>query len=150
MINLRSKDPADRVLKKLLVTNEYRNNVRPRSRLKLLLFNNFSHEVSVLCFFSYAVLITVLFGNNWREPILVKFRPIINQILEVSEVNQKIDIKMWFLHEWFDERLVWNPLEYGNITVLHIPADKVRTFSTFRVRSIKALVTRVVSIVLQN
>ena len=86
--------------------------------------------------FNYAVLITVLFGNNWREPILVKFRPIINQILEVSEVNQKIDIKMWFLHEWFDERLVWNPLEYGNITVLHIPADKVRTFSIFRVRPI--------------
>ena len=98
-------------------------------------------------FFSYAALITVLFGNNWREPILVKFRPIINQILEVSEVNQKIDIKMWFLHEWFDERLVWNPLEYGNITVLHIPADKVRTFSTFRVRSIKGLVTEVASIV---
>ena len=86
--------------------------------------------------FNYAVLITVLFGNNWREPILVKFRPIINQILEVSEVNQKIDIKMWFLHEWFDERLVWNPLEYGNITVLHIPADKVRRFSIFRVRPI--------------
>ena len=43
---------------------------------------------------------------------------------------------MWFLHEWFDERLVWNPLEYGNITVLHIPADKVRTFSIFRVRPI--------------
>ena len=101
-------------------------------------------------FFSYAVLITVLFGNNWREPILVKFRPIINQILEVSEVNQKIDIKMWFLHEWFDERLVWNPLEYGNITVLHIPADKVRTFSTFRVRSIKGLITEVASIVTKH
>lgn len=66
-----------------------------------------------------------MLGSNWKEPVLVKFRPIINQILEVSEVNQKIDIKMWFLHEWFDERLVWDPREYGNITVLHIPADKL-------------------------
>ena len=72
-----------------------------------------------------------MFGGNWKDPILVKFRPIINQILEVSEVNQKIDIKMWFLHEWFDERLIWDPREYGNITVLHIPADKVSFFRIY-------------------
>ena len=71
------------------------------------------------------VVISSLFGGNWSQAVNVKFRPIINQILEVSEVNQKIDIKMWFLHEWTDERLIWNPADYGNITILHIPADKV-------------------------
>ena len=74
------------------------------------------------------VVISSLFGGNWSQAVNVKFRPIINQILEVSEVNQKIDIKMWFLHEWTDERLIWNPADYGNITILHIPADKVSSF----------------------
>ena len=70
-----------------------------------------------------------MFGGDWTQPVNVKFRPIINQILEVSEVNQKIEIKMWFLHEWNDQRLIWDPKEYGNISVLHIPADKVRARS---------------------
>lgn len=43
----------------------------------------------------------------------------------MSEVNQKIDIKLWFLHEWIDKRLVWDPNEYGGIKFLHIPADKL-------------------------
>ena len=51
--------------------------------------------------------------------MFVKFRPIINQILDVSEVNQKIDIKLWFLHEWIDERLVWDPNEFGGIKELN-------------------------------
>lgn len=38
-----------------------------------------------------------------------------NQILTVNEVKQKIDIKFWFLHEWFDPRLVWNPVMYEGI-----------------------------------
>ena len=38
-----------------------------------------------------------------------------NQILAVNEVKQKIDIKFWFLHEWTDERLVWDPDQYGGI-----------------------------------
>ena len=38
-----------------------------------------------------------------------------NQILTVNEVKQKIDIKFWFLHEWFDPRLVWNPEMYEGI-----------------------------------
>ena len=40
-------------------------------------------------------------------------------------MNQKIDIKLWFLHEWEDKRLVWDPAEYGKIQFLHIPADKL-------------------------
>ena len=35
-----------------------------------------------------------------------------NQILTVNEVKQKIDIKFWFLHEWFDPRLIWEPGMY--------------------------------------
>jgi len=45
--------------------------------------------------------------------------------LAVSEVNQKIDIKLWYLHEWQDDRLSWNPAEYGNIKYLHIPSDNL-------------------------
>ena len=61
---------------------------------------------------------------DWERSVLVKFRPIINQILAVSEVNQKIDIKLWFLHEWSDQRLIWNPEDFAGIKFLHIPADQ--------------------------
>ena len=45
--------------------------------------------------------------------------------MAVSEVNQKIDIKLWYLHEWQDDRLAWDPAEYGNIKYLHIPSDNL-------------------------
>ena len=83
--------PAERLKKKLFVTNNYNSNIRPE--------------------------------KNHTKPVVVKFRPILNEIINVNEVAQKIDIKFWFHHEWIDERLSWDPKDYGNVATLHVPQD---------------------------
>lgn len=67
----------------------------------------------------FKVLIKIL---RLTELILITFKSL---CLAVSEVNQKVDIKLWYLHEWQDDRLSWDPAEYGNIKYLHIPSDNL-------------------------
>ena len=83
----------------------------PAERLKKKLFetNNYNSNIRP--------------QKNHTEPVLVKFRPILNEIINVNEVAQKIDIKFWFHHEWIDERLSWDPKDYGNVATLHVPQD---------------------------
>ena len=83
----------------------------PAERLKKKLFetNNYNSNIRP--------------QKNHTEPVLVKFRPILNEIINVNEVAQKIDIKFWFHHEWVDERLSWDPKDYGNVATLHVPQD---------------------------
>ncbi|CBY12093.1 unnamed protein product [Oikopleura dioica] len=83
----------------------------PAERLKKKLFetNNYNSNIRP--------------QKNHTEPVLVKFRPILNEIINVNEVAQKLDIKFWFHHEWIDERLSWDPKDYGNVATLHVPQD---------------------------
>jgi len=83
----------------------------PAERLKKKLFetNNYNSNIRP--------------QKNHTEHVLVKFRPILNEIINVNEVAQKLDIKFWFHHEWIDERLSWDPKDYGNVATLHVPQD---------------------------
>ena len=55
----------------------------------------------------------------------VKFKIAIDQLIEVNEVKQRIILKTWFIHEWHDSRLKWNPKDYEGIQKVHIDADKL-------------------------
>ena len=36
-----------------------------------------------------------------------------------------LDLKLWLRIMWKDERLAWNPEEYGGVKQLNVPSDKV-------------------------
>jgi len=59
--------------------------------------------------------------------VITAFEPEHKQKIQVgeklfqSEVDQKIETKMWLLHVWNDPRLTWNPEEYEGLEYVHLP-----------------------------
>lgn len=49
----------------------------------------------------------------------------IHQILNLMERDQIIILNTWINQNWKDARLVWNPSDYGNLTSIIIPSDKL-------------------------
>lgn len=58
-------------------------------------------------------------------PINVTFAFSLTQIIDVDERNQIITTNAWVRQEWFDYKMVWNPLNYDNVTKIHIPHKKL-------------------------
>ncbi|XP_071493943.1 neuronal acetylcholine receptor subunit alpha-10-like [Diadema antillarum] len=81
-------------------------------------------------------LVEDLFINNKYSRIV---RPVLNesytvnvtleldlgQINLVNEKFQTLSTMVWLTQRWRDEYLMWDPLEYNNLTVLRIPASKI-------------------------
>lgn len=42
-----------------------------------------------------------------------------------DEKNQVLTTNVWFDHEWQDELLIWDPDNFGGISKLRIPCDKI-------------------------
>lgn len=57
------------------------------------------------------------------DSVEIKFALNLNQIITLIEQEQIIVINTFIDHEWIDERLSWDPTEYGNITLLRINSD---------------------------
>ena len=49
----------------------------------------------------------------------------LRHIFDVDEKNQVITTLVSLDQEWFDELLIWDPIEYGNITQIRIPSDEI-------------------------
>ncbi|KAI0988656.1 hypothetical protein GJ496_002250 [Pomphorhynchus laevis] len=47
------------------------------------------------------------------------------QILAINEKDQYMMTTILMHQEWKDELLLWDPLDYDNITMLHIPIDRI-------------------------
>ncbi|CAF1025375.1 unnamed protein product [Rotaria sp. Silwood1] len=47
------------------------------------------------------------------------------QLIDVDEKNQIITTNQWLTMSWLDPKLTWNPLEWENISLLHIKYDKI-------------------------
>ncbi|CAI5441217.1 unnamed protein product [Caenorhabditis angaria] len=58
---------------------------------------------------------------NHHKPIEVKFRLLLQQLVDVDEKNQLITLVAWIQYKWSDYKWKWDPEEYGNITKLQIP-----------------------------
>ena len=74
------------------------------------------------------VLLSKLFQNYIRTmrpstPVKVKFALQLNQIVNVIEKDQIVELNTFIDHEWIDERLKWDPAEYGNISLLRINVE---------------------------
>uniref|UniRef100_A0A1I8IYK0 alpha-1,2-Mannosidase n=2 Tax=Macrostomum lignano TaxID=282301 RepID=A0A1I8IYK0_9PLAT len=47
------------------------------------------------------------------------------QLIDVDEKNQIITTNVWVEQEWRDANLVWDPADYGGVSRLYIPSDKL-------------------------
>ncbi len=73
-------------------------------------------------------LLSKLFQNYIKTmrpstPVQVKFALQLNQIVNVIEKDQIVELNTFIDHEWIDERLKWDPAEYGNISLLRIDVE---------------------------
>lgn len=57
------------------------------------------------------------------DSVEVKFALNLNQIITLIEQDQIIVLNVFLDHEWKDERLCWNPVDYNNISLLRISSD---------------------------
>ena len=63
--------------------------------------------------------------------IEVKFALNLNQLVNLIEKEQIIILNVFLDHEWIDNRLIWNPAEYNNISILRVSSEMVWTPDTF-------------------
>lgn len=63
--------------------------------------------------------------KNSSDPVVVRLGITLTQIFDLDEKNQVLTTNVWLDQEWLDEYLVWNPSDYGNLTKLRIPCDKI-------------------------
>ncbi|KAI3379527.1 hypothetical protein SNEBB_000153, partial [Seison nebaliae] len=63
--------------------------------------------------------------RNATRPVVVEFAFTLVQIIDVDERNQILTTNVWLESNWKEERLIWNPTDYGNIKKLCIPAQKL-------------------------
>uniref|UniRef100_A0A914W783 Uncharacterized protein n=1 Tax=Plectus sambesii TaxID=2011161 RepID=A0A914W783_9BILA len=62
---------------------------------------------------------------NHSSPLNVTFGFSLTQIIDVDERNQILTTNTWVNQNWVDYKLRWDPKEYGNITVMHIPHQRL-------------------------
>ncbi|CAF0757373.1 unnamed protein product [Adineta ricciae] len=63
--------------------------------------------------------------------VIVDIRFVFNQIVSMVEKEQIIVSNCFVDQKWTDSRLVWNPLEYKNVTWIRLPATSVWYPDTF-------------------
>lgn len=69
------------------------------------------------------------YNKNIRptEKIVVGISVNIFEIVSLIEKEQVIVLNMMVSQFWNDTRLAWNPLDFGNVTKLFVPSDKLWT-----------------------
>lgn len=63
--------------------------------------------------------------NISSPPVTVDFGVAMILLINVDEKNQILQTNVWLTMKWNDFQLRWNPVDYGNITNLHVPSDRV-------------------------
>lgn len=63
--------------------------------------------------------------KNSSEPVIIRLGITLTQIFDLDEKNQVLTTIVWLDQEWFDEYLVWDPLEFGNFSNLRLPCHKI-------------------------
>ncbi len=54
------------------------------------------------------------------DTVEIKFSLYLNQIITLIEQEQIIVLNVFLDHEWSDNRLMWDPEEFSNISLLRI------------------------------
>ncbi|XP_055329446.1 neuronal acetylcholine receptor subunit alpha-10-like isoform X2 [Paramacrobiotus metropolitanus] len=62
---------------------------------------------------------------NHTESVRVVFGLSLTQIISVDERNQIMTTNCWLSQNWMDNKLIWNPIDFGNVTSLMLPMDQI-------------------------
>ncbi|CAD5210300.1 unnamed protein product [Bursaphelenchus xylophilus] len=60
-----------------------------------------------------------------NESVEIEFQFKLLQILDVHEKEQILSTSGILNHVWTDHRLRWSPEEYGNVSMLHVPGERL-------------------------
>ncbi|KAI0214558.1 Acetylcholine receptor subunit alpha-L1, partial [Lamellibrachia satsuma] len=63
--------------------------------------------------------------RNSSSPVVVKLGITLTQIFDLDERNQVLTTNVWLDQEWRDEKLVWDPADYGGLKKLRLPCDLI-------------------------
>ncbi|CAD5223652.1 unnamed protein product [Bursaphelenchus okinawaensis] len=62
---------------------------------------------------------------NHSQPVVVKLKVSLQQLIDVDEKNQVVYVNAWLDYAWNDYKLRWDIGEYGNITDVRFPVGKI-------------------------
>ncbi|CAM4750927.1 unnamed protein product [Rotaria magnacalcarata] len=68
---------------------------------------------------------------NDSHTLQVSMSLALQQIMDYDEKNEIIAISGWLVFEWFDYNLQWNPDDYGGISTVRIPCERLWTPDVF-------------------
>ncbi|CAJ0949166.1 unnamed protein product, partial [Mesorhabditis belari] len=63
--------------------------------------------------------------SEFSPPIYVDFGVAMILLISVDEKNQILQTNVWLTMKWNDFQLRWNPADFGNLSELHVPSEKV-------------------------
>ncbi|XP_071516631.1 acetylcholine receptor subunit alpha-like 1 isoform X1 [Panulirus ornatus] len=63
-------------------------------------------------------------GNN-SDRLTVKLGLKLSQLIDVNLKNQIMTTNVWVEQEWRDYKLVWEPVDYGGVDILHVPSEHI-------------------------
>ncbi|CBY22842.1 unnamed protein product [Oikopleura dioica] len=55
----------------------------------------------------------------------INFTLILSQLISLEEYDQYMTAKVWLAQSWFDERLKWNPADFGGIEKVQLPGEEI-------------------------
>ncbi|XP_050312459.1 acetylcholine receptor subunit alpha-like [Anthonomus grandis grandis] len=62
---------------------------------------------------------------NVSDALSVKIKLKLSQLIDVNLKNQIMTTNVWVEQSWYDYKLQWNPTDYGNVEMLHVPSDNI-------------------------
>ncbi|KAL1492030.1 hypothetical protein ABEB36_012534 [Hypothenemus hampei] len=63
--------------------------------------------------------------ENVSDALSVKIKLKLSQLIDVNLKNQIMTTNVWVEQSWYDYKLQWNPTDYGNVDMLHVPSDNI-------------------------
>jgi len=63
--------------------------------------------------------------KNVTDPVTVKFKLKLSQLIDVNLRNQIMTTNLWVEQFWYDHKLVWEPEEFGGVDMLHVPSTHI-------------------------
>uniref|UniRef100_A0AC35TZG4 Neur_chan_LBD domain-containing protein n=1 Tax=Rhabditophanes sp. KR3021 TaxID=114890 RepID=A0AC35TZG4_9BILA len=58
--------------------------------------------------------------RNSSKPVIISYSMELYQIIDINEPQQYVIISCWNVERWFDENLIWNPVEFDNISKIDL------------------------------
>ncbi|KAI1301176.1 Acetylcholine receptor subunit alpha-like 1 [Halotydeus destructor] len=63
--------------------------------------------------------------GNSSDKLTVKMSLKLSQLIDVNIKDQIMATNMWVQQEWSDNKLKWDPDEYGGVNQLYVPSEQI-------------------------